>query len=91
MEEYFRNRISKTAEKSKMRGTMILIAFFSLFTVASLLIPSPMFPGNFFCTLIGGAISAYSAYLSAFFNGIFYGVILWLAFTVVSRKFEGEK
>ncbi|MGC8939463.1 MAG: hypothetical protein ACP5KU_03055 [Candidatus Bathyarchaeia archaeon] len=74
-----------------MRGTAILLAFFLLFTLASLLIPSPMFPGNFFCTLIGDAVSQYIVYLSAIFNGIFYGTIMWLVFLIVSRKFEGEK
>jgi len=74
-----------------MRGMPILIAFFLLFTLASLLIPSPMFPGNFFCTLIGGVTSDYSEYLSAIFNGVFYGVILWLVFVVISRRLEEEK
>jgi hypothetical protein len=72
-----------------MRGILILIAFFSLFTVASLLIPSPMFPGNFFCALIGQGTSQYVGSLSAVFNGIFYGVILWLVFIVLSRRLEG--
>jgi hypothetical protein len=74
-----------------MRGAIILLAFLALFTSASLLIPSPMFPGNIFCTWIGAAISGYEKFLSAIFNGIFYGVILWLAFSVISRRFEGEK
>jgi len=74
-----------------MRGAVILIAFFLLFTSASLLIPSPMFPGNFFCTLIGEAITEYTEFLSAIFNGVFYSAILWLAFIVISRKFEEEK
>ena len=74
-----------------MRGALILIVFFSLFTLASLLIPSPMFPGTFFCTLIGGAISEYAEYLSAVFNGLLYGVILWIVFTVISRRLEVEK
>jgi hypothetical protein len=74
-----------------MRGALILIAFFSLFTVASLLIPSPMFPGNFFCTLIGGAINEYAGIFSAVFNGLFYGVILWIVFIVISRRLEVEK
>jgi len=59
--------------------------------LASLLIPSPMFPGNAFCTLIGGTISQYAAFFSAVFNGIFYGVILWLLFAFISRRFEEEK
>jgi len=50
-----------------------------------------MFPGNFFCTLIGGSTAEYSRYLSAVFNGVFYGVILWLVFTVISRRLEKEK
>jgi hypothetical protein len=50
-----------------------------------------MFPGNVFCTWIGTAISGYEKFLSAFFNGVFYGVILWLAFAVISRRFEEEK
>jgi hypothetical protein len=74
-----------------MRGALILIVFFSLFTVASLLIPSPMFPGNFFSTLFGESVSEFAEYLSAVFNGLFYGVILWLVFIVVSRRLEVEK
>ena len=74
-----------------MRGIAILIVFFSMFTVASLLIPSPMFPGNIFCAMIGGVINEYVAYLSAVFNGVFYGAILWLVFSIISRRLEGEK
>lgn len=74
-----------------MKGTLILAVFFLLFTSASLLIPSPMFPGNFFCMLIGGTTSGYFGYLSALFNGVFYGVILWLVFVLVSKKLEEEK
>jgi hypothetical protein len=71
-----------------MRGALILTVFFLLFTFASLLIPTPMFPGNFFCTLIGESVVEYAEYLSAVFNGVFYGVILWLVFVVVARKLE---
>jgi hypothetical protein len=74
-----------------VRGVLILIVFFSMFTAASLLIPSPMFPGNLFCTLIGEIMNDYAKFLSAVFNGVFYGVILWLVFVVISRRLEGEK
>ena len=74
-----------------MRGALILIVFFLMFTFASLLIPSPMFPGTFFCTLIGESVSEYAEYLSAVFNVLFYGVILWIVFTVISRRLEVEK
>jgi len=74
-----------------MRGTLILIVFFLMFTFASLLIPTPMFPGNAFCMLIGEPVSQYVEYLSAVFNGVFYAIILWLVFVVISRKLEEEK
>lgn len=74
-----------------MKGIPILIVFFSIFLVASLLIPSPMFPGNVICTLIGKIEEEYAEILSALFNGAFYGIVLWLVFVVVSRRFEKEK
>jgi len=74
-----------------MKGLPILVSFFLLFASASLLIPTPMFPGNAFCTLIGEATSEYSEYLSAIFNGIFYSVILWLIFVFISKKLLEEE
>jgi hypothetical protein len=71
-----------------MRGAMILIAFFSLFTAASLLIPSPMFPGSLFSAMIG---TDYTGYVSALLNGVFYGAILWLVFVLISKRLETEK
>ncbi|MBN1358240.1 hypothetical protein JW988_05675 [Candidatus Bathyarchaeota archaeon] len=68
-----------------VRG-LIIIVFFSLFAVASLLIPTPMFPGSWFCALIGSGIQEYVGVLSAVFNGLFYGTILWLIFVALSRK-----
>jgi len=70
-----------------VRGLLIL-AFFSLFAAASLLIPTPMFPGSWFCAAIGQGIQEYVGVLSAVFNGLFYGVILWLFFIGISRKLE---
>ena len=74
-----------------MKGTIILVVFFVLFTGMSMLIPSPMFPGNVLCTLIGGAAVTYGTYVSAFFNGVLYSVVLWVVFTSISRRFEREK
>ncbi len=73
-----------------MRGTRILLVFFSIFTSASLLIPCPMFPGNVVCALIGEAARRYSGLLGSVFNGLFYGLILWLTFVIISRKLEEE-
>jgi hypothetical protein len=74
-----------------MKGAPILIVFFLLFLAASLLIPSPIFPGNIICTFIGKIADEYLKFVSAVFNGIFYGAILWLVFVAVSRRFEKEK
>jgi hypothetical protein len=74
-----------------VKGTIILVVFFALFTGASLLIPSPLFPGNVFCTLIGGAAVTYRTYVSAFFNGVLYAAALWVVFISISRRLEREK
>jgi hypothetical protein len=74
-----------------MRGTSILLVFFLIFAVASFLIPRPMFPGNVLCNLIGQTAEEYYAYLSAIFNGVFYGVILWGLFAYISGRLEEEK
>jgi hypothetical protein len=41
--------------------------------------------------LIGDVTSEYSKYLSALFNGVFYALVLWLIFVVISRRLEKEK
>ncbi len=77
--------------KRAMKVAIILIVFFVLFTAASLLIPTPMFPGSLFSQWIGARASGIQGYLSALLNGVFYGVILWSVFYVISRKLESEK
>jgi hypothetical protein len=73
-----------------MKGTVILVVFFSTFTAASILLPSPMFPGNVLCTMLGDSVKEYTTYLSAVFNGVFYGAIMWLAFVAISRRLAQE-
>jgi hypothetical protein len=68
-----------------MKG-IILIPFFAIFAVAAFLIPIPIFPGSWFCAIIGPAIQEYAVIFSAVFNGLFYGSILWLIFIGLSRK-----
>jgi len=87
----FRKHISDHREQN-MKGIPILIVFFSMFLAASLLIPSPIFPGSILCTFIGKIVDyEYLRFVGAVFNGIFYGTILWLVFVAVSRRFEKEK
>ena len=82
---------SENSEASAVRGAVILLVFFALFAAASLLIPVPLFPGNYLCGIIGGIASEYNVYVSAFFNGLLYGGVLWLAFTALSRRIGHEK
>jgi hypothetical protein len=74
-----------------VRGALILLVFFSMFTVASLLVPYPMFPGNLLCVMIGKVTSEYAGYLGGVLNGVFYGAILWLVFVAISRRLETGK
>ena len=69
-----------------MKGLTILLAFFSLIAIASILIPVPMFPGSWFCALLGASVQEYVGVLSAVFNGAFYGVLLWLMFVGIGKK-----
>lgn len=74
--------------KIRMKSGNILLAFFSIFAVASIIIPMPMFPGSWFCNLFGERIQDYVRVFSAFFNGAFYGGILWLMFVGLGKKLE---
>jgi hypothetical protein len=78
-------------ERLATRGAIILIVFFILFTAASMMIPSPMFPGNVLCALIGKSVSQYTDYVSALFNGVLYGLALWLIFIAVTKRLTQEK
>ena len=80
--------VKKIERLIKLRYGLILTVFFVFFVIVSLLISAPMFPGNIFCKLIGISAVEYSRFLSAVFNGVFYGSILWLVFVVISRRFE---
>jgi len=75
-----------------MRGGAIFLAFFVLFTVASYAVPVPLFPGNLVPAL--GFINVptvYAPFVSAVVNGVVYGLVVWLVFVLVSRRFEEPK
>lgn len=72
----------------KMKSGKILPAFFAIFAGASIIIPMPMAPGNWFCALLGERIQEYVRVLSAALNGAFYGGILWLTFVGLGKKLE---
>ncbi len=69
-----------------MKNGYSLLAFFSIFAAAAIIIPLPMFPGSWFCSFFGERIQDYVRILSAVFNGAFYGGILWLMFIGIGKK-----
>jgi hypothetical protein len=71
-----------------VKSGYLLLAFFSIFAAASIIIPLPMFPGNWFCGLFGATLSELVRVFSAVFNGAFYGGILWLMFVGLGKKLE---
>ena len=71
-----------------MKATSIFIAFFLIFTAASIAVPIPLFPGNIIATLFVLPLSDYMSYLEALTNGLIYGFIIWVVFFLVDKKLE---
>ena len=74
-----------------MRATPIFFAFFLLFTLASLAVPIPLFPGSAVTAYIQtpvSAISEYLVYIAAIANGLIYGIVVWVVFFFVDKKLE---
>lgn len=71
-------------------GILILMVFLLTFTIATILVPIPLFPGNFLCSLIGIPSSESTKYLGAIINGAFYGLIAWFVFIFITRNLVKE-
>jgi hypothetical protein len=72
-------------------GLLILIVFLLMFTLATILVPIPLFPGNVLCSLIEIPLSESTKYLSALINGAFYGLIAWFVFILITRNLVSER
>jgi hypothetical protein len=73
---------------SNMKATAIFVAFFLLFTFASIAVPVPMFPGSLVPTWFGIQLSEYTAYIEAVVNGLLYGFATWIVFFLINRKID---
>lgn len=71
-----------------MRGLTVFMVFCAIFLASSLVILSPLFPGNVICFLLGISNSNHIALLSAIVNGVFYGFIVWAVFTLSFKWVE---
>ena len=67
------------------------MAFFIFFTLATLAVPIPLFPGNMVHPMfssLGIPVSFYTPLLDAVANGILYGFAVWIAFVLISKRLE---
>lgn len=71
-----------------MRGGAVFLAFFILFTLASLAVPVPLFPGSIINTFFALPVDTYAPLVSAITNGITYGLVVWLVFVLVTRRLD---
>lgn len=71
-----------------MKDSPIFVVFFVFFTVATIVAPVPMFPGNMIYTLLGIPSTPYAFYISAIINGITYGLVAWIVYVLASKKIE---
>jgi len=71
-----------------MRGGAVFLAFFILFTLASMAVPVPLFPGSMIHALFGLPIDSYATLISAITNGITYGLVVWLVFFLATRRLD---
>ncbi|MFQ6086641.1 MAG: hypothetical protein ACE5OV_01330 [Candidatus Bathyarchaeia archaeon] len=74
-----------------MRDGAIFLVFFIFFTLATLAVPIPLFPGNVMHSVfdsLGIPVSLFTPVVDAVANGILYGFIIWIVFVLVSRRLE---
>jgi len=71
-----------------MRAAAIFVAFFLLFTCASIAVPVPMFPGNMISALLKIPPSGYARYFEAVTNGLMYGFITWIVFFLINKRID---
>lgn len=74
-------------EEINLKGLLIM-TFFSIFTITSILIPIPLFPGSWLISLFGEGLQFIQTLLSALFNGLVYGSIIGIVFYAISQKLE---
>ena len=71
-----------------MRGGAVFLAFFLLFTLASLAVPVPLFPGSIVNGFFSLPADNYASLISAITNGVTYGIVVWLVFFLATRKLD---
>jgi len=71
-----------------MKASPVFVVFFVFFTLATVLAPVPMFPGNMIYTWFGISSASYAFLASALMNGIIYGLVAWIVYVLAWKKIE---
>jgi len=71
-----------------MKDSPIFVAFFVFFTLATIVAPIPMFPGNMIDIWLETPSMSYALYVSAIINGITYGLVAWIVYVLASKMIE---
>jgi len=71
-----------------LRGGWVFLVFFGLFTLASLAVPVPLFPGNMVHVWVDLPSTDFVSFVSAATNGVTYGLVVWLVFVLATRKLD---
>jgi hypothetical protein len=71
-----------------MKAAQVFIAFFLVFTAASIAVPVPLFPGNLVTSFFHIPYIEYIIYIEAITNGIAYGLVIWLIFFLIIKKLD---
>ncbi|UCE15716.1 MAG: hypothetical protein JSV12_07580 [Candidatus Bathyarchaeota archaeon] len=68
-----------------MKDSPIFVVFFVFFTLATVVAPVPMFPGNMIYIWFEMSPMSYAFYISAIINGITYGLVAWIVYVLASK------
>ncbi|RLI45317.1 hypothetical protein DRO69_05555 [Candidatus Bathyarchaeota archaeon] len=71
-----------------MKDSPVFIVFFAFFTLATIVAPIPMFPGNMIHKWFEMTTTSYAFYISAIINGVTYGLVAWIVYVVASKRIE---
>jgi len=68
-----------------MKDFLIFVTFFAFLTLATIVAPVPMFPGNMVYIWFEASSVPYLFYISAIINGITYGLVVWIVYKLCSK------
>jgi len=74
--------------EAPMRGLAVFTVFLVIFLASSLAVALPLFPGNAVCMLFAISDPGYVSLVNALVNGVFYGFVAWIIFSLSFRWIE---